>query len=153
MNWIPIGLNWTILFKCLEMTIVVIWRYINKTELNWIELRFQDHIRIAEAARKMGNVTWEEHRIRVFADYSKLLSERRAKFNECKKLLHDKHIHFPLNYPAVLNMVLNPQGLRRFEDHKKASTFCAHSKSFWSSFASARRAVLCLYFEDPFTHL
>ena len=38
MNWIPIGLNWTILFKCLEMTIVVIWRYINKTELNWIEL-------------------------------------------------------------------------------------------------------------------
>ena len=36
MNWIPIGLNWTILFKCLEMTIVVIWRYINKTELNWI---------------------------------------------------------------------------------------------------------------------
>ena len=37
MNWIPIGLNWTILFKCLEMTFVVIWRYINKTELNWIE--------------------------------------------------------------------------------------------------------------------
>ena len=37
MNWIPIGLNWTILFKCLEMTIVVIWRSINKTELNWIE--------------------------------------------------------------------------------------------------------------------
>ena len=35
MNWIPIGLNWTILFKCLEMTIVI-WRYINKTELNWI---------------------------------------------------------------------------------------------------------------------
>ena len=33
-NIIPIGLNWTILFKCLEMTIVVIWRYINKTKLN-----------------------------------------------------------------------------------------------------------------------
>ena len=42
MNWIPIGLNWTILFKCLEMTIVVIWRYINKTELNWIELNCPD---------------------------------------------------------------------------------------------------------------
>ena len=37
MNWTPIGLNWTILFKCLEMTFVVIWRYINKTELNWIK--------------------------------------------------------------------------------------------------------------------
>ena len=39
MNWTPIGLNWTILFKCLEMTFVVIWRYINKTELNWILLQ------------------------------------------------------------------------------------------------------------------
>ena len=42
-NWISLDydyneLIWTILFKCLEMTIVVIWRYINKTELNWIEL-------------------------------------------------------------------------------------------------------------------
>ena len=37
MNWIPVGLNWTILFKFLEMTFVVIWGYINKTELNWIE--------------------------------------------------------------------------------------------------------------------
>ena len=42
MNWIPIGLNWTILFKCLEMTIVVIWRYINK--LNWIELLTLKHV-------------------------------------------------------------------------------------------------------------
>ena len=39
MNWTPIGLNWTILFKCLEMTFLVIWRYINKTELNWIILK------------------------------------------------------------------------------------------------------------------
>ena len=38
MNWIPISLNWTILFKCLEMTSVVIWRYINK--LNWTELNW-----------------------------------------------------------------------------------------------------------------
>jgi len=28
----PIGLNWTVLLKSLEMTLVVIWRYINKTE-------------------------------------------------------------------------------------------------------------------------
>jgi len=37
MNLTPIGLNWTILFRCLEMTFVVIWRYINKTELNLIK--------------------------------------------------------------------------------------------------------------------
>ena len=52
MNWIPIGLNWTILFKCLEMTIVVIWRYINKTELNWIEQ--------TQAFRKMANEEQDE---------------------------------------------------------------------------------------------
>ena len=34
MNWIIIGLNWTRSLKCLEMTFGVIWRYINKTELN-----------------------------------------------------------------------------------------------------------------------
>jgi len=38
MNWTLIGLNWTVSLKCLEMTFVVIWRFISKTELklNWI---------------------------------------------------------------------------------------------------------------------
>ena len=34
MNWTLVGLNWTVLLKSLEMTIAVIWHYINKTELN-----------------------------------------------------------------------------------------------------------------------
>ena len=33
-HWIMITMNWTILFKCLEITFAEIWRYINKTELN-----------------------------------------------------------------------------------------------------------------------
>jgi len=33
-NWTSIGLKWTILSKCLEMTFVVIWRFIKETELN-----------------------------------------------------------------------------------------------------------------------
>jgi len=36
MNWVVTGLNWTLYLKCLEMTIVVTWHYINKTELNLI---------------------------------------------------------------------------------------------------------------------
>ena len=36
MSWTLIGLNWSQL-ECLEMTFVVIWLYINKTELNWIQ--------------------------------------------------------------------------------------------------------------------
>jgi len=34
MNWILIGLNWIVSLKCLEMTFVVIWHYINRMELN-----------------------------------------------------------------------------------------------------------------------
>jgi len=34
MNWILIGLNWTVSLKCFEMTLVVMWHYINKIELN-----------------------------------------------------------------------------------------------------------------------
>lgn len=85
-------------------------------------LRFQDRNRIAEAARKMGIVTWKEHRIMVFADYSKLVNEKRIKFNECKKMLHEKRMRFSLDYPAVLT-VRSAQGPRRFDDHKKALAY------------------------------
>lgn len=85
-------------------------------------LRFQDRNRISEAARKMGNVTWKEHRIMVFADYSKLVNEKRMKFNECKKMLHEKRTRFSLDYPAVLT-VRSAQGPRRFDDHKKALAY------------------------------
>ena len=33
-NLTLIGLNWTVLLKCLEKTFVVIWHYINEIELN-----------------------------------------------------------------------------------------------------------------------
>ena len=35
MNWIITDLNWTVSLKCLEMTFVVIWHFINKIEVNW----------------------------------------------------------------------------------------------------------------------
>ena len=59
MNWIPIGSNWTILFKCLEMTFVVIWRYINKTELNWIESIYQKYIQ-STVEKKKNSLTISE---------------------------------------------------------------------------------------------
>ncbi|CAL1600561.1 unnamed protein product [Knipowitschia caucasica] len=85
-------------------------------------LRFQDRECIAEAARKKGNVIWGGRRIMVFPDYSRMLNEKRAKFKDCKKLLHDKNIRFSLNYPAVL-VVKTAQGPMRFEDHKRAMSF------------------------------
>jgi len=46
MNWILIGLNWTVLLNCLEMTFVVIWRFINKTELNWNWLQKKEKLHL-----------------------------------------------------------------------------------------------------------
>uniref|UniRef100_A0A087X3W3 L1 transposable element RRM domain-containing protein n=1 Tax=Poecilia formosa TaxID=48698 RepID=A0A087X3W3_POEFO len=78
--------------------------------------RFQDREHIAKAARK------RERRIMVFPDYSKLLSDKRRKFDKCKKLLHEKRVHFFLNYPAVLT-VITSRGRERFEDHKKSMAY------------------------------
>ena len=42
-------------FKCLEMTIVVIWRYINKNELNWIE----PSLGLQRTVWKRENIQWK----------------------------------------------------------------------------------------------
>lgn len=84
--------------------------------------RFQDRERIAKATRKIRNVTRRECQIMVFPDYSKLLSDKCKKFDECKKLLHEKHVRFFLSYPAVLT-VITSHGRERFEDHKKTLAY------------------------------
>ena len=38
-DWILIGLNWIGSLKCLEMTFVLIWRYMKKIEFNRIEFK------------------------------------------------------------------------------------------------------------------
>lgn len=85
-------------------------------------LRFQDKERIAEAARKMGKVHWDKHHIMVFPDYSKLVTEKRAAFNQCKRLLHERRIKFSVMYPAVLSL-RTADGRREFTDPKKALEF------------------------------
>lgn len=85
-------------------------------------LRFQDRERIAGAARKMGKVQWNEHRIMVFPDYSKLVADKRAAFNQCKRLLHERQIKFSVMYPAVLTLRA-AEGKREFTDPKQALKF------------------------------
>ena len=43
MNLTLIGLNWTVLLMCLEVTFVVIWHYINKTEKDVIHGTYQNY--------------------------------------------------------------------------------------------------------------
>lgn len=85
-------------------------------------LRFQDRERIAGAARKMGKVQWNEHRIMVFPDFSKLVADKRAAFNQCKRLLHERQIKFSVMYPAVLSLRV-AEGKREFTDSKQALKF------------------------------
>lgn len=85
-------------------------------------LRFQDRERIVEAARRMGKLQWNDHHIMIFPDYSKLVAEKRAKFKQCKQLLHQKKIGFSLRYPAVLVVKL-ARGKEEFSDPKRALNF------------------------------
>lgn len=61
---------------------------------------FQDRERIARAAREKGNMTWKERRIMVFPDFSRLVTDKRKKFDECKKLLHEKRVRFFPQLPS-----------------------------------------------------
>ena len=85
-------------------------------------LRFQDREKIATAARKAGKLEWRGNHIMVFPDYSKAVMERRAKFKECKKILHDRQVQFSLIFPATL-VIRAPGGRREFTDPKTAMGF------------------------------
>jgi len=56
--WFPIGLNLTVSLKCSEMTFVVIWHYINKTDLNWTEIHCSNAIIQQLSFVKALNVYW-----------------------------------------------------------------------------------------------
>lgn len=75
-----------------------------------------------EAARTLDQLSWNGQRIMIFPDYSKLVTEKRAAFNVCKKLLHKKKIKFSLLFPAVLVLKMM-EGRREFIDPKKAKHY------------------------------
>uniref|UniRef100_A0A672HY36 L1 transposable element RRM domain-containing protein n=1 Tax=Salarias fasciatus TaxID=181472 RepID=A0A672HY36_SALFA len=81
-------------------------------------LRFRDREQIVEAAQKLGKLSWDGHNIMIFPDCSKLVTDRRATFNPCRRLLHEKEFKFSLLFPAVLVLKLT-EGRREFTDPKK----------------------------------
>lgn len=54
----------------------------------------------------VGKVEWKGNNITIFPDFSKLVTEKRATFKQCKQVLHQKKIPFSLVYPAVLVLKL-----------------------------------------------
>ena len=85
-------------------------------------LRYQDKERIVEAARKAKG-TWDGKNIMVFPDYSKIVNDKRALFNSCKKLLHQRKMKFSLVFPAILVIHGDKENRRSFDDHKKALSY------------------------------
>lgn len=85
-------------------------------------LRYQDKERVLRAARERENVTWEGHRIMFFPDYSRIVDEKRRQFNQCKRLLHERHIKFALKFPATL-VFKTKDGQKTFDNPKQALSF------------------------------
>ena len=86
-------------------------------------LRFQDKESIMAAARRAKGI-WDREEISVYPDFSKAVNEKRALFNPCKKLLHQKGRDFALSYPATLVIFgVNGVGRRTFDEHRKAHDY------------------------------
>ena len=86
-------------------------------------LRFQDKESIMAAARRARGI-WDREEISVYPDFSKAVNEKRALFNPCKKLLHQKGREFALSYPATLVIFgVNGVGRRTFDEHRKAHDY------------------------------
>ena len=85
-------------------------------------LRYQDKESIMEAARKEKG-KWDDKDIMVYPDYSKIVNDKRALFNTCKKLLHQRKKKFSLFYPATLVIYGDNEDRRSFDDHKKALSY------------------------------
>ena len=85
-------------------------------------LRSSDRDLVLRAARKKGELICESHKILLFPDYSKSTQQRRDKFKECKKKLHERGMNFRLDFPAKL-IIDTENGSKRFDCSRKAMAF------------------------------
>ena len=86
-------------------------------------LRFQDKENIMAAARRAKG-RWDGKEILVYQDFSKAVNEKRALFNPCKKILHQKGRDFAMFYPATLVIYgVNGGGRRSFDEHREAHDY------------------------------
>ncbi|CAM4670425.1 unnamed protein product [Leuciscus chuanchicus] len=72
-------------------------------------LNFRDRQRVIQAAREMGTVKYEEHKVMFFPDFSVAVRKQRKEFNDVKKRLQTLNISYRFVYPAKLSLLYKGQ--------------------------------------------
>ncbi|KAK7930689.1 hypothetical protein WMY93_007084 [Mugilogobius chulae] len=85
-------------------------------------LKSSDRDLVLRTARMKKELIWESHRIMLFPDYSRATQQRRDKFKDCKKILHERQMSFRLLFPAKL-IVNTKEGPKTFDCPRKAMSF------------------------------
>lgn len=85
-------------------------------------LNFCDRQRVMEAARKMKAVTYQQHKVMFFPDFSMDVRKQRRQFDGVKKRLQALNIDYRLRYPAKLT-VIGPDEDLRFSQGCGETTF------------------------------
>lgn len=85
-------------------------------------LRLSDREFVMNAAREKSKLSWDDNNIMLFPDYTQATLQKREKFKDCKKKLHDNNVRFRLQYPATLK-IKTKEGEKTFACHRKAMAF------------------------------
>ena len=67
-------------------------------------LNFCEKIRVMQAARKRGKITYEGHHVMFFQDISTELHKKRKRFDGVKQRLRDLKVDYGVIYPAKLRL-------------------------------------------------
>ncbi|KAI2645493.1 LINE-1 retrotransposable element ORF1 protein [Labeo rohita] len=67
-------------------------------------LNFRDWQRVIQAAREMGIVKYQEHKVMFFPDFS-VVRKQRKQFNDVKKRLQVLNVPYRFVYPAKLSFM------------------------------------------------
>lgn len=79
---------------------------------------------VMERYKNKEEIKWQGKRISFFTDVTKDVADRRKKFTEVQRKLHEMDIRFTLAFPAVLQFSWKGKRMS-FDDHRKALEFIA----------------------------
>lgn len=88
-------------------------------------LRYGDTLKIINAAREKGKLTYGNSTIMIFRDMSSTLFRKRQDFSALKRHLRNNDVTYAMLHPATFRIQL-PEGQRSFNSKASAETFQQH---------------------------
>lgn len=85
-------------------------------------LRYGDTLKILNAAREKGKLTYGNSSIMIFRDMSSTLFRKRQEFSALKRQLRNNDVSYAVLYPSTLRIQL-PEGQRSFNSKASAETY------------------------------